>query len=162
MNLLTICTLRICACVYWWHIAQRLGMAVFMLFLWSCRPMKSIYSDMALDTAMATTKYVLPLPCYFSVARSTHLYLAGFILLLSDTGNGLLWGNNPGGLQWSSWRPWLRRVDRRRGWHGLFTWWSVSHISLVLCYYHQAHVPYMCRGGFSSHPIAEVTNNLYS
>jgi hypothetical protein len=52
--------------------------------------MKSIYSDMALDTAMATTKYVLPLPCYFSVARSTHLYLAGFILLLSDTGNGLL------------------------------------------------------------------------
>jgi hypothetical protein len=33
MNLLTICTLRICACVYRWHIAQRLGMAVFMLFL---------------------------------------------------------------------------------------------------------------------------------
>lgn len=52
--------------------------------------MKSIYSDMALDTAMATTKYVLPLPCHFSVARSTRLYLAGFILLLSDTGNGLL------------------------------------------------------------------------
>jgi len=45
---------------------------------------------MALDTAMATTKYVLPLPCHFSVARSTRLYLAGFILLLSDTGNGLL------------------------------------------------------------------------
>jgi hypothetical protein len=52
--------------------------------------MKSIYSDMALDTAMATTKYVFPLPCHFSVARSTGLYLAGFILLLSDTGNGLL------------------------------------------------------------------------
>jgi hypothetical protein len=124
--------------------------------------MKSIYSDMALDTAMATTKYVLPLPCHFSVARSTRLYLAGFILLLSDTGNGLLVREQSRWVTMVQLEALVMEGGQEEGvaWPILLMI-SKSHFtcSLLLS---PTHVPYMCRGGISSHPIAGVTNNLYS